>query len=275
MARARNIKPGFFESEKLGRCPFGARLLFIAMWQVADRVGKMEERMMRLRAYAFPYDSVSMAEIEEWANFLESEKLIERYTVGEGKYIRIPKFTKHQNPHVNEKESGFPDKPSASTVPAPDFPNTKSEKVQCLNDTLFDSSTKEILLIKESLLLNPDIPHSGAVVGKPKPERKVFQKPTVEQIAEYCRDHGITNVDPEYFWLKHESIGWVVGKARNPMKCWKSTVQTWAKNGYSSQSAHNPPAPETSIRFVPKPRPVEEEPVTTDEMMRLFYEGTQ
>lgn len=32
---------------------------------------------------------------------------------------------------------------------------------------------------------------------------------------------------------------------------------------------------ETSTRFVPKPRPVDEEPVTTDEMMRLFYEGTQ
>lgn len=275
MARARNIKPGFFESEQLGRCHLGARLLFIAMWQVADRDGKLEERLMRLRAYAFPYDSISMPDIEEWTDCLESEGLIERYSVGGAKYILIPTFSKHQNPHVNEKKSQFPDKPSSSTVQAPEFIETTSEKVQELNGTFFDSSTKEILPLKESLLMNPDIPHSGAVVGKPKPERKVFQKPTVEQIAEYCRDHGITNVDPEYFWLKHESIGWVVGKARNPMKCWKSTVQTWAKNGYSSQSAHNPPAPETSIRFVPKPRPVEEEPVTTDEMMRLFYEGTQ
>ena len=57
-------------------------------------------------------------------------------------------------------------------------------------------------------------------------DSKRFQKPTIEEIADYCaqRNNGI---DPEEFFSFYESKGWCVGKS--PMKKWKSAVITWEK----------------------------------------------
>ena len=44
MARARNIKPGFFKNELLVGLPYEYRLLFIGLWTIADRDGRFEDR---------------------------------------------------------------------------------------------------------------------------------------------------------------------------------------------------------------------------------------
>mgnify|MGYP002525351411 CR=1 FL=1 len=53
-----------------------------------------------------------------------------------------------------------------------------------------------------------------------------FQKPTLEEIREYCISRG-NNVDPEQFLNFYESKGWVVGKS--PMRDWRAAVRTWEK----------------------------------------------
>ena len=53
-----------------------------------------------------------------------------------------------------------------------------------------------------------------------------FQKPTIEEIRQYCLEKGY-NVDAEQFFNFYESKGWVVGKA--PMKNWRAAVCTWNK----------------------------------------------
>ena len=53
-----------------------------------------------------------------------------------------------------------------------------------------------------------------------------FQKPTIEEIRQYCLEKGY-NVDAEQFFNFYESKGWVVGKA--PMKNWRASVSTWNK----------------------------------------------
>ena len=55
MARAKNIKPGFFTNEQLAECSFAARLLFVGLWTLADREGRLEDRPRRIRAQVFPY----------------------------------------------------------------------------------------------------------------------------------------------------------------------------------------------------------------------------
>ena len=65
---------------------------------------------------------------------------------------------------------------------------------------------------------------------------KRFHKPTVQQIAEYCKERN-NNIDPQYFFDKNESIGWVVGKNKTPMKDWKATIRTWESN----EKKFNPP----------------------------------
>jgi len=152
MARSRNIKPGFFESEQLGRCPFGARLLFAALWTLADREGKLEERPMKFRSYAFPYDSTAVEDVMEWLAFLDRESLIERYQVGRQKLIFIPAFAKHQNPHLREKNSVLPDKPGANPVQALDILAATTEKAPDKNQI----STVQARLIPDSGFLIPD-----------------------------------------------------------------------------------------------------------------------
>lgn len=57
-----------------------------------------------------------------------------------------------------------------------------------------------------------------------KPKRKNFVKPTVEEIAAYCKDKNY-NVNAQQFFNYYESNGWKIG--RNAMKSWQAAVQNW------------------------------------------------
>lgn len=54
-----------------------------------------------------------------------------------------------------------------------------------------------------------------------------FKKPTVEQVAEYCKERS-NGVDAEGFVNFYEAKGWKIGKS--PMKDWKAAVRTWERN---------------------------------------------
>lgn len=93
MARIRTIKPGFFKNEELAAVPMSTRLLFIGLWCLADKEGRLEDRPKRIKAELFPYDSI---EIDQQLSRLQSAGFINRYEVGELKVIQIINFSKHQ-----------------------------------------------------------------------------------------------------------------------------------------------------------------------------------
>ena len=66
---------------------------------------------------------------------------------------------------------------------------------------------------------------------KENTKRKVFTKPTVEEVKAYCAERK-NNVNADKFIDFYESKGWLIGK--NPMKDWKACVRTWEKGGNSS-----------------------------------------
>lgn len=103
MARARNIKPSFFQNDVLGELSPIDRLAFIGMWTIADYKGCFEHRPKRLKVQLLPYDD---CDFEVIANNLERSGFIQIYSVQGQRYIKIINFDKHQNPHKNEKESG-------------------------------------------------------------------------------------------------------------------------------------------------------------------------
>lgn len=105
MARARNIKPSFFTNEQLSECSMAARLLFIGLWTLADRDGRMEDRPKKIRAEVFPYDN---CDCDPLLDELVQRGFIVRYSIDGGKYISIPNFVKHQSPHPKEKASTIP-----------------------------------------------------------------------------------------------------------------------------------------------------------------------
>lgn len=108
MARARNIKPGFFKNEQLVELSFECRLLFAGLWTLADREGRLEDRPKRIKMEIFPADSV---DVDECLTQLHMAGLILRYTVDDARYIAIPQFLKHQNPHHREAASEIPRPP--------------------------------------------------------------------------------------------------------------------------------------------------------------------
>lgn len=105
MARARNIKPGFFKNEDLSDLSPYARLLFVGLWCLADREGFLEDRPKRIKGELFPYESV---DVDDHLQALHNAGFIVRYEVDGERYISIPKFADHQNPHHREATSKIP-----------------------------------------------------------------------------------------------------------------------------------------------------------------------
>lgn len=130
MSRARLLKPGFFLNDSLAEIQPLGRLLFQALWCLADREGRVEDRPKRLKLESLPYDD---CDIDALLDDLATRGFIMRYAVAGERYIQVTKFTRHQSPHMREPASTIPasdtsficaaaapDEHSASTVPAPD-----------------------------------------------------------------------------------------------------------------------------------------------------------
>ena len=72
---------------------------------------------------------------------------------------------------------------------------------------------------------------------KPEPEKpkaKKFIKPTVEEIAVFCKEKKYT-VNAQQFFNYYESNGWKIG--RNAMKSWQAAVQNWNTRDKANKKA--------------------------------------
>jgi hypothetical protein len=107
MARIRTIKPEFFKNEQLADLPMTARLLFIGLWTLSDKEGRLDDRPKRIKAELFPYDNL---DCDKELTRLQSSGFIYRYEVGEMKVIQVINFTTHQRitGKESESESKFP-----------------------------------------------------------------------------------------------------------------------------------------------------------------------
>lgn len=136
MARSRNIKPGFFTNDQLAELPALTRLLFVGLWTIADREGRLEDRPKKIKAEAMPYDSF---DCDDALSELQSSGFIIRYTTGGIKVIQVVNWCKHQNPHVKEQPSTLPEQErhQTSTVQAPDKQQPSTEVAGLIPDSGF------------------------------------------------------------------------------------------------------------------------------------------
>jgi hypothetical protein len=138
--RARNIKPSFFKNDLLAECHPLARILFVGLWCLADREGKLEDRPRRIKVEILPYDDCTIlapdrhraSTVQEpekhnestglafLLDQLENKGFILRYSVNGAKYIKVINFLKHQHPHCKETKS---------VIPEP-LKNTQQDEVQ-------------------------------------------------------------------------------------------------------------------------------------------------
>lgn len=110
-------------NDKLAEVDPLGRILFAGLWCIADREGRLEDRPKRIKAEVLPYDD---CDVDELLNQLAEREFIIRYEVDGKKYIQVTNFSKHQNPHKNEKPSEIPapDNSSTSTVHVPEKHST-------------------------------------------------------------------------------------------------------------------------------------------------------
>ena len=71
-------------------------------------------------------------------------------------------------------------------------------------------------------------------IQQEKPKRKNFVKPTVEEIAAFCKEKKYT-VSAQQFFNYYESNGWKIG--RNAMKSWQAAVQNWNTRDKANKKA--------------------------------------
>jgi hypothetical protein len=114
MARARNIKPSFYKNEHLAECEPMARLLFIGLWTLADRDGRLENRPLRIKAELFPYENCDMASLLKQ---LADRGFVRAYEAGDVKVLEIPKFRDHQRCHPEERSEELPPPPESVVFP--------------------------------------------------------------------------------------------------------------------------------------------------------------
>jgi hypothetical protein len=114
--RARNIKPSLFVNEHLAFAAPIHTVIFTGLWCIADRRGVLEDRPQRIHTLINP--GRSLATTRNSLLWLAEQKFIVRYKAGDINVIKVLNFSKHQNPHKDEKPSDLPDY-GVSTMPAP------------------------------------------------------------------------------------------------------------------------------------------------------------
>ncbi len=119
MSRIRSIKPQFFLNDELASLHPLDRILFIGLWTMADREGRLEDRPLKIKAAILPYDDY---DIEEALKRLAGGDFIVRYGVkaSQKRFIGITNFSRHQCPNTKEPESTIPApcRNNAGTIPA-------------------------------------------------------------------------------------------------------------------------------------------------------------
>lgn len=154
MARARNIKPSIMDNEDLADLEPLTRLLFVYLWMLADRDGRLEDRPKRIAAQALPYDRT--ADVGAMLDQLAHGGFIKRYTAGGVACIQISAFQKHQKPHGTEKDGELPDENGMFTVNIRGKNGYATGETQLVDSLLTVKQPSDNALIPDSGFLIPD-----------------------------------------------------------------------------------------------------------------------
>lgn len=143
MSRQRMIRPEFFTDEDLTELPPFTRLLFIGLWTLADREGRLKDRPKGIKLAIFPADDV---DVDAHLTALHEVGSIRRYEVDGERYIDIPGFITHQRVHPGE---------AASTIPP--FKHHRSAKKVPISREAVKRSSPAVKLHGQPLSLDVDV----------------------------------------------------------------------------------------------------------------------
>ena len=200
--RIRTIKPGFFKHELIADLAPLTRLLFVSLWCMADRRGRLEDRPRRIKVECLPFDD---CDVDAMLWELHRAGFVDRYEVDGIELIQVVAFEKHQRVSGNESqtESEFPEKHSGSNLEAP-------EKHQ---------GSQEGKGVKEG---------KGKEKGKERGARAAFLPPTLDEWQAYCIATW-SDWHPSRSQESHEyytGVNWRVGAAKKQAEDWRACART-------------------------------------------------
>lgn len=259
MARARNLKPGFFRDAKVVSCSFQARILFQGLWCMADYMGRLKYNPMEVKMEIFPADDVDVPACMEELN---STGLITMYHDCSGAaLVQVTNFTKHQNPHVNERQDRNknpipclpgPDEVTGSDDEEGEEKPTVEQRVKAALVVLREYSESDpadsLNLIPDSLFPLPDsgspraeTPPPAGSAGKQRKPKRATQLPDDFEPNDANRriaaEQGVSIHDElPKFSDHHRAKG-------STMKDWHAALNNWLRNAkkFGSGRTGKPP----------------------------------
>jgi len=125
MARIRSVKPEFWDDRKLARrTSRDARLLYIALWNLADEHGRLNGDPQWIKGQVFSYDDdMDAATVTKLIGELAAHSVgaVVPYEADGDPYLFLPKLAKHQRLEPEKVKSRLPAPPApAYTPPDPD-----------------------------------------------------------------------------------------------------------------------------------------------------------
>ncbi len=216
MARSRNIKPGFFSNELLADLPAHDRLLFVGLWCLADRDGRLEDRPKRIKMELFPCDSY---DVSVGLESLRDAGFVDRYKFEQFSVVEIVNFSKHQNPHGSEKDSILPDRDGYLTV------NERRKNVVLIG------KSKKVHVKEREFNVNPpldnvDLPLDNALI----PDSLIPDSLIPEYKTLVPSDDGTGDYSSEFeqFWKAYPKRDGGNSK-KGAFKSWKARLRAGAK----------------------------------------------
>ena len=205
----RIIKESAFTSDKIAELSDFEFRLWVGLITVADDAGRGDARPAIIKGRVFALrDRVTVKDIDASLHGLAAKGCISLYTVGGKSYFLFPTWAEHQR--VRDVKPKYPGPEEGEMTICGELPQPAADCGEVRPESESESNTNP----------NPN----------PNPKRDSararFSPPTVEDVAEYCRERE-NGIDAEHFVDYYSVRGWKVGSSQ--MKDWKACVRTWEK----------------------------------------------
>jgi hypothetical protein len=182
MARIRSIKPEFWDDRKLAkRTSRDARLLYIALWNLADEWGRVNGDPQWIKGQVFSYDDDLTADsIAKMLEELENPALgaVVAYEADGDPYLFLPKLGKHQRLEPEKVKSRLPEPPDPDDS-GPNPPSSESradlserdadEFARDADESEADADKPALLYVAGSM--EHDVPRTAAQDAPPRRKR--------------------------------------------------------------------------------------------------------
>lgn len=247
MARIRSIKPEFWDDRKLARrTSRDARLLYIALWNLADEHGRLNGDPQWIKGQVFAYDDdISAATVDILLKELAAPDLgaVVRYEAEGDPYLLLPKLGKHQRLEPGKVASRLPAPPengrAYSSAPRADEPEPPADS----SALLYGAGSMEHVAGSRGAARRPD---------RAEPDPKPPRPPDASGLHELPDDFAVTGAMRR--WANAEYPGLNLdeetaqfcrhwrGEGRRK-KSWPDAWQKWIADSHKRMSSQSRASP--------------------------------